>query len=141
MNGPEHQVIVYILSGIAFLSMMAGNLLALLQKDLKRLLAYSSIAHLGYILVALIAGKDSGIEAVTFYMVAYLFTILAAFGIVSAVSRHDREFQQLKITEAFSGNIRPCWQPFLHHHAFPCGDPTDHRIYREILPVVSGVGE
>jgi NADH-quinone oxidoreductase subunit N len=95
MNGPEHQVIVYILSIIAFLSMLAGNLLALLQKDLKRLLAYSSIAHLGYILVALIAGKDSGIEAVTFYIVAYLFTILAGFSIVSAVSRHNRELSAI----------------------------------------------
>ncbi|MBS0000520.1 MAG: NADH-quinone oxidoreductase subunit N [Cyclobacteriaceae bacterium] len=96
VNGAEQEVIVYILSGIAFLSMMAGNLLALLQTDLKRLLAYSSIAHLGYILVAVIAGKDSGAEAVTFYLVAYVLTILGAFGIVSVVSDHDREFSAIE---------------------------------------------
>ena len=75
-----------VLSLIAVASMVAGNLLALLQDNVKRLLAYSSIAHLGYLLVALLAGGELAVEAATFYLVAYFVTILTAFGVVT-VSR------------------------------------------------------
>src|SRR5579884_1368399 len=68
-----------LLSGVAVASMIAGNLLALLQQNIKRILAYSSIAHLGYILVALVAGGDLGAAAVTFYLAAYFVTTLAAY--------------------------------------------------------------
>ena len=75
-----------LLAPVAVASMLAGNLLALLQDDLKRLLAYSSIAHLGYLLVALLAGGSLAREAVTFYLVAYFVSLLAAFGVVSVLS-------------------------------------------------------
>jgi NADH-quinone oxidoreductase subunit N len=72
-------------------SMIAGNLLALLQTNVKRLLAYSSIAHMGYILVAFLAAGPDGASAVTFYLVAYFVTILAAFGVVAALSTGERD--------------------------------------------------
>lgn len=78
------------LSLIAVLSMLAGNWLALLQNNLKRVLAYSSIAHLGYILVAFLAGGRFAAEAVSFYLVAYFVTTLGAFGVIAALSRPDR---------------------------------------------------
>src|SRR4026208_2487845 len=71
---------------IAVVSMIAGNLLALLQSNVKRILAYSSIAHLGYLLVAFQAGGGLGTLAVTFYLVAYFITMLGAFGVVTVLS-------------------------------------------------------
>lgn len=76
---------------IAVASMLAGNLLALLQNNIKRILAYSSIAHMGYLLVAFLAGGALAVEAVTFYLVAYFITTLGAFGVVSALSMPERE--------------------------------------------------
>jgi NADH-quinone oxidoreductase subunit N len=71
---------------LAAASMSIGNLLALLQQNVKRLLAYSSIAHLGYLLVAFVVGGPRAAEAVTYYIVAYVITSLAAFGSVTVVS-------------------------------------------------------
>ena len=65
---------------------VAGNLLALMQNNVKRILAYSSIAHLGYLLVAFLAGGRLAVEAVTFYLVAYFITMLGAFGVVAVLS-------------------------------------------------------
>jgi NADH-quinone oxidoreductase subunit N len=76
---------------IAAASMLTGNLLALLQPNIKRMLAYSSIAHLGYALVAFQAGGDLGPAAVTFYLAAYFVTILGAFGIISILSNGEGE--------------------------------------------------
>jgi NADH-quinone oxidoreductase subunit N len=80
---------------IAIASMLAGNLLALLQNNVKRILAYSSIAHLGYVLVAFLAGGQAGAEAVTFYLVAYFVTILGAFGVIAVLSPADREWESI----------------------------------------------
>ena len=80
---------------IAFLSMFAGNFLALLQSNVKRILAYSSIAHLGYLLVAFLAGGPQGVSAATFYLVAYFVTTLSAFGVVTVLSGPDRDADSL----------------------------------------------
>lgn len=88
-------VLWWALAGIAVLSMFAGNLLALLQDNVKRLLAYSSIAHLGYLLVAFLAGGSLVVEAVTFYLAAYFITTLGAFGIVSVLSKPGREAEAM----------------------------------------------
>ncbi|MCF8303124.1 MAG: NADH-quinone oxidoreductase subunit N [Bacteroidales bacterium] len=82
---------------IAIASMFTGNFLALLQKNVKRILAYSSIAHFGYLLIAFIAGKQLGLEAASFYLLAYFVTILGAFGIVSLIS--DREKDMDNVTD------------------------------------------
>ncbi len=84
-----------IFGGLAVLSMFGGNLLALMQKNVKRLLAYSSIAHFGYILTAFIAGNHNarftGAGAATFYIVTYFITIIGAFIIVGVLSSKERE--------------------------------------------------
>jgi NADH-quinone oxidoreductase subunit N len=81
---------------IAVASMFAGNLLALLQTNVKRILAYSSIAHFGYMLVAFVAGGTMAVEAVTFYLVAYSVTTLGAFGVVAALSDSSRDADTLE---------------------------------------------
>jgi NADH-quinone oxidoreductase subunit N len=81
---------------IAVASMLAGNLLALLQTNVKRILAYSSIAHFGYMLVAFVAGGTMAVEAVTFYLVAYTVTTLGAFGVVTVLSDSSRDADALE---------------------------------------------
>jgi NADH-quinone oxidoreductase subunit N len=76
---------------VAIASMIAGNLLALRQRNVKRILAYSSIAHLGYILVAFDAGGALAPPSVAFYLTAYFITTLGAFGVVAALSGRDRD--------------------------------------------------
>lgn len=82
---------------IAIASMFAGNILALLQTNVKRILAYSSIAHLGYLLVAFEAATHGlAVEAVTFYLVAYFITTLGAFGIVTVLSPTGRDADSIE---------------------------------------------
>ena len=76
---------------IAILSMTAGNLLALLQTNVKRMLAYSSIAHLGYLLVAFLASGPLAATAAAVYLTAYFITTLGAFGVITVLSGRDRE--------------------------------------------------
>lgn len=83
-------------SVIAAASMLGGNLIAVMQEDVKRLLAYSSIAHLGYLLVAFIAASSAGQSAVAFYFVAYFATTLLAFGVLSALSTRMQELEELQ---------------------------------------------
>jgi len=75
---------------IAAASMLAGNLLALLQNNLRRILAYSSVSHFGYLLVALLAQGSLAREAAGFYLAAYVVTLAAAFGTVAAFSSPAR---------------------------------------------------
>jgi len=75
-----------LLTLIAIASILFGNLLALLQNNLKRLLGYSSIAHFGYLLVALIASKGLAVEAVGVYLATYVLTSLGAFGVITMMS-------------------------------------------------------
>lgn len=76
-----------LLAILAAATMILGNLVALAQKNLKRLLAYSSIAHAGYALLGVIAATSLGITSAVFYMLAYVLTNLAAFGVISIVGR------------------------------------------------------
>jgi len=76
-----------VVAGLAIASMVAGNLIALAQRSLKRMLAYSSIAHAGYMLVAVWTGTQGGAGAVLFYLLAYGLTTLASFGFLTALGR------------------------------------------------------
>lgn len=80
---------------IAVVSMFVGNWLALMQKNVKRILAFSSIAHLGYLLVAIIAMERIAITAGLFYITAYMVTTLIAFGIISILSTQNHEAEEL----------------------------------------------
>jgi NADH-quinone oxidoreductase subunit N len=74
---------------IAILTIVGGNILALVQSSVKRLLAYSSIAHAGYLLIGVVVGGTVGIAAILFYLLCYTFMNLGAFGIVSVLERVD----------------------------------------------------
>jgi NADH-quinone oxidoreductase subunit N len=81
---------------VAAASMTAGNLLALLQDNVKRLLAYSATAQAGYVLVAVVAGGSEGVEAATFFAAAYMASTLAVFAAVTALSEPGREAESLE---------------------------------------------
>jgi NADH-quinone oxidoreductase subunit N len=89
---------------VAVASILVGNLLALLQNNLKRILAYSSIAHLGYLLVAFLAGGALRIEAVTYYLVAYAVMTIGAFGIITVLSASNAA-AEVEDLDAYRGLI------------------------------------
>lgn len=80
----DWQPIIY---ALAILTLLVGSIMAVVQTDVKRMLAYSSIAHAGFILVAVQAATDRGIEAVLFYLASYTFLVGGSFGIVAIVGR------------------------------------------------------
>lgn len=75
--------------GVAILTMTVGNLAAISQSNVKRLLAYSSISHAGYMLLGLIAGNDTGIKGIAVYILVYAFMNLGAFLVVVAMRRQN----------------------------------------------------
>jgi len=85
--------LIFILIAIA--SMFVGNILALFQNNVKRILAYSSIAHLGYLLVAFLASSAMAVVAVSYYLVAYFVTTLGAFSIITVLSGKEKDTDNL----------------------------------------------
>ena len=100
---PGNLVLFKVFGVIALASMVGGNLLALMQLRVKRILAYSSIAHMGYLLTAFLAGGPLAVRAVTFYITAYTITTLGAFGVVAVLSRKEGDADAL---EDFQGLAR-----------------------------------
>ncbi len=80
---------VPVASGLAAITIVAGNLMAIPQQNVKRLLAYSGIAHIGYMLIGFAAVSASGVAMMLFYLVAYLFGNMGAFLVVEAVSQSE----------------------------------------------------
>ncbi len=83
--------LVLLFSIISAASMFVGNLLALFQQNIKRILAYSSIAHQGYLLVAFLAGGKESIMAVSYYLLAYFVSMLGAFGVITVISGKEED--------------------------------------------------
>jgi NADH-quinone oxidoreductase subunit N len=92
---------------LCVLSLGIGNLLAIAQTNIKRMLAYSTISHVGFIFMGFIAGNDAGLSAAMFYTFAYVLMAAAAFGMVILLSRRGFEAERL---EDFKGlNARSPW--------------------------------
>lgn len=83
----ERELWVPVLAALAAVTMIVGNLLALSQRNVKRMLAYSSIGHAGYVLTGVLAGSRSGVEGMLFYLLAYALTNLAAFAVLVALEQ------------------------------------------------------
>ena len=80
--GDSQTTWVYIISGVAIASLTWGNLAALTQTNMKRLLAYSSISHVGYVLLGLVAWNETGLVGIMYYLIAYAFMTIGAFAVV-----------------------------------------------------------
>src|SRR5207249_11976253 len=80
---------VAIMAVMSVITMTVGDIAAITQSNIKRLLAYSSISHAGYILIGFIAGNDTGLTAVPLYLLIYTFTNLGAWAVIVALRRRD----------------------------------------------------
>lgn len=89
--GASEKIAIFkpVFSVLAAASMIYGSIVALAQTDIKRMLAYSSIAHAGYMLIGLAAGNETGISGIVFYLAAYSFMNLGAFGIISLIEKRE----------------------------------------------------
>ena len=105
---PQWEGILIIL---AILSMAIGNLLAIAQTNIKRMLAYSTISHVGFLILGVLTGSQSGFAASMFYTLAYVIMALAGFGIVMLLSRKGFEAEEL---DDYKGlNERSPWYAFM----------------------------
>ena len=91
----EHtEVWVPLITWLAILTMTVANLIALAQRNLKRLLAFSSIAHAGYLLIAVVCKPEEGVRAILFYLTAYGLITVGAFAVLAAAGRGDAEAER-----------------------------------------------
>ena len=95
--------LVDVLWVLAALTIFVGNVMAIIQENVKRLLAYSSVAHAGYLLIGFVTGTIEGYTAVLFYLFIYLFMNLGAFGVVVALAHRGQECERV---ESFAGLAR-----------------------------------
>jgi NADH-quinone oxidoreductase subunit N len=96
---------------LAVLSMAVGNITAIAQTNLKRMLAYSAIAHMGFMLLGILAGTPNGYGSAMFYVISYMVMTLGSFGMILLLSREGFEAENL---EDFKGlNQRDRWYAFL----------------------------
>ena len=96
LKGFSNQYLFVAISGIAILSMFVGNILAIRQKNIKRLLGYSSIANMGYLIIILLTGSNKGVQASIFYLISYFFTTIGAFGVISLLSSSEYEAEKIE---------------------------------------------
>ncbi|MEA1990285.1 MAG: NADH-quinone oxidoreductase subunit NuoN [Pseudomonadota bacterium] len=96
---------------ISILSMVVGSLIAIVQDNLKRMLAYSGIGHVGFLLLGVIAATPEGYSAAMFYVIVYAITGVAGFGMIVALSKTGNEFD--KISDFIGLNARNPWLAFM----------------------------
>ncbi|MFZ2322963.1 MAG: NADH-quinone oxidoreductase subunit N [Ignavibacteriaceae bacterium] len=111
-NGPAGNLFTPYLAVISVLSMFYGSIVAIAQDNIKRMLAYSSISHAGYLAIGLAAGNHDAVAGIVFYLAAYTFMNLGAFGIISLIE--DKDETNLDINSyAGLGNRKPMLAAFL----------------------------
>ena len=121
---------------LAIVTMIVGNLAALAQTNLKRMLAYSSIAHAGYMLVGFVAAPGLAGEAVLFYLVVYAAVNLGAFGVIAALCARRRGSRSRSATWRGSPTRRPVLAAALTVFLVSLtGIPLDRRLRRQVLPL------
>jgi len=97
----------HVLMGLCILTMSVGNVIAILQSNLKRMLAYSSISHAGYVLLGIIAGGTAGASAVLYYLAVYSVMVLGAFGVVSLLGRGADE--RVRVQDLAGAGFKHPW--------------------------------
>jgi NADH-quinone oxidoreductase subunit N len=94
--GPVEALLQDVLWWLAAATVVVGNAMAVIQSNVKRLLAYSSVAHAGYILIGFVAGGPEGYSAVLFYLIVYTLMNLGAFGVVVALAQQGQDCEKLE---------------------------------------------
>jgi NADH-quinone oxidoreductase subunit N len=101
--GDQTEVWIPLMTWLAILTMTVANLIALTQHNIKRMLAFSSIAHAGYLLIALVSRPEDGVRAILFYLAAYAFMTVGAFAVLAAVGRGDAESERGNTLQEWAG--------------------------------------
>jgi NADH-quinone oxidoreductase subunit N len=91
----QHAYWMWMVAALSILSMIIGNAVAIAQRDLKRMLAYSGIAHVGYMLIALLSVRDDSVAAIAVYTITYALMNIGAFGVVSMLAKNQNDPQTL----------------------------------------------
>src|SRR2546429_593976 len=123
---------VPVIWAITILTIVGGNILALVQSSVKRLLAYSSIAHAGYLLIGVVVGGTIGLSAILFYLLCYTFMNLGAFGVVSVLERADNsgsnysEIRRLWYRQPVLAGLLAFFMLALAGFPFMAGFPAEH---------------
>ncbi len=105
--GPLSTELQYVLAGLAALSLIVGNLMAIAQTNLKRMLGYSTVSHIGFLLMGIAGGGEQGYSAAMFYAITYALMSTAAFGVIIALSRAG--FEAESIDDVKGLNARNPW--------------------------------
>jgi NADH-quinone oxidoreductase subunit N len=113
--------------GVAVLTMVAGSVLAVVQEDLKRLLAYSSIAHAGFVLTGVIAANGNGVSGALFYLATYGLTVLGAFAVVAILA--GREERRVRLVD---------YKGLFYEHPLLTGTLTLFLLSLAGVPITSG---
>jgi len=101
--GPIEESLERIFWLLSALTIVVGNVMAIIQDNVKRMLAYSSVAHAGYLMIGLVTGTIAGYSAMIFYLVAYTFMNLGAFGVVVALANRGSDCERI---DSFAGLAR-----------------------------------
>jgi NADH-quinone oxidoreductase subunit N len=126
LNIAQLKPVYTVFAVVAITSMLFGSLLALFESNIKRILAYSSIANMGYIMVAVLAFGQDAVSAALFYILAYVVTILCAFGTISILSR-ESDFDSIESVRSLA-----------YRHPLPCVILTVSMLSLAGLPVTAG---
>jgi NADH-quinone oxidoreductase subunit N len=110
-SGTAGARLAQMLGFLALLSMVIGNLVAIAQTNLKRMLAYSTISHVGFVMLGIMSGTDAGMAAAMFYAITYALMTTGAFGMIIALSQ--RRLRGDKIDDFKGLNQRNPWFAFL----------------------------
>jgi NADH-quinone oxidoreductase subunit N len=101
--GPLEESLEGIFWVLSALTIIVGNVMAVIQENVKRMLAYSSIAHAGYLMIGIVTGTIEGYSAMLFYLIAYVFMNLGAFGVVVALANRGNDCERIS---SFAGLAR-----------------------------------
>ena len=104
---PQWEPVIWMLSAA---SMILGAVAGVVQRNVRRMLAYSSIAHAGYLLMAMAAGNDMGKGAILFYLLTYALTSVGAFGITALVATRDRDQRRSQRLRRAGERASRCWR-------------------------------
>ena len=129
-----------VLWAVAVVSMVIGAVLGLTQTDIKRMVAYSSVAHAGFLLIGAMAITPQGVSATLFYLLAYGFTTIAVFGVISLVRNADGEATHLSHWAGLGKRSPLIGGDHGVPAARPGRYPADQRLHRQVRGVRRGAG-
>jgi len=134
---PEWQTL---LAFVAATSMVVGNLLAITQTSLKRLLAYSGVAQAGYVLIGVVVGNQTGLEAVLYYLFVYMFMNFGAFAVLTLLSRPEADADSFADLEGLGRRNRPLAVAMTVFMLSLAGFPPSVGFFGKLFLFTAGVG-